>query len=306
MGEALNRIITYQDLREFDVQNLWELTNPKFAQAPAGSDETLPQFKRRQRGGPLRGLTNYITPSRLYGIRKILAWPFWVFVITLIAATATAYEEGRFNMGQVYVTLGFFIFYLLLFIKAGKSRIQKWEKIYTRKIKTDTGTHTPPAIIFDGRDMLLANERIFEMLGARPIAAFVDDYEDQLRYKKKTQAAAQKQADKDRARIKKQREDEEFKGAVKGLGALAASGLATAAKAPKTQARSNNARSSAPSTPNYVKIEGYTGTYWETCASGLDNNSNYISIRLQQIRKSNPRYIKLRAVDSKGRVVDMG
>ena len=304
----MNRIITFQDLREFDFRNLWELKNPKFAQAPEGSNEALPQFKRRHGGGPLRVLTDHITPSRLYGIRKLLAWMLWLFIALLIAATVAAYLDGSFNMGQVYMTLFFIGIYLLFFLKAGKFRLSNWDRTYSKAVKTDLGTHTPPAIIYDGRDMLLANARIFEMVGDRPIAAFVDDYEDQLRHKEKLQADAQKAAEKEKARAKKQKENEEFKAAMKDLGSIAGSGLAAAAKAPKNNQRSSNNESSGSrsSGPNYVKIEGYTGTYWETCATGLDNNANYISTRLKQIRKSNPRYTKLRAVDSNGRVVDMG
>ena len=69
---------------------------------------------------------------------------------------------------------------------------------------------------------------------------------------------------------------------------------------------SRNSNEAAASGPGYIKIEGFTGSQWESCATGLENNTNYIASRMQQFRKSNPRYTKLRAVDSKGRIVDIG
>jgi len=96
---------------------LWELKNPKFAQAPEGTNEALPQFKRRHGGGPLRLLTDHLTPSRLYGIRKFLAWLLWLFIALLIAATTAAYFDGSFNLGQAYFTLFFVGIYLLFFLK---------------------------------------------------------------------------------------------------------------------------------------------------------------------------------------------
>jgi len=319
----MNRKITFQDLREFDFRHLWELKNPKFAQAPEGTNDALPQFKRRHGGGPLRILSDHITPSRLYGFRKLAAWLLWL---------GAAYLDGSFNMGQAYMTLFFMGLYLLFFLKAGKFRLSNWERIYTKAVKTDVGTHTKPAIIYDGRDMLLANERIFELIGDRPIAAFVDDFQDQLRHKEKLQAEAKKLADKEKARLKKEKEDKEFKEALAVVGPLIGGGIkdlvkeggvssraaqsargtrktdslsSRAAKAARgTSSRSSN--EPAASAPNYIKIEGYTGSYWETCATGLDNNANYISTRLKQIRKSNPRYTKVRAIDSSGRIVDIG
>jgi len=310
----MNRIITFQDLREFDFRHLWELKNPKFHQAPDGSNEALPQYKLRHSGSAMSIVTNYLTPSRLYGFRKLFAWLLWLFVVLLIAATSAAYLDGSFNMGQVYMTLFFVGIYLLFFVKAGKSRLRKWDAIYTKAVKTDVGTHTPPTIIFDGRDMLLANERIFEMIGERPIAAFVDDYADQLRHKEKLQADAKKAADKEKARLKKEKEDKEFKEALAVVGPLIGGGIKDLVKEGGVSSRAARAARGtsgkpdkpAPTKPNYIKIEGYTGSYWETCATGLENNSNYISTRLKQIRKSNPRYTKLRAVDGNGRVVDMG
>lgn len=327
----MNRKITFQDLREFDFRHLWELKNPKFAQAPEGANEAMPQFKRRHGGGPLRALTDYITPSRLYGIRKLIAWLLWLFTAVLIIGIGLAYTDGSFNMGQVYFTLVFVGLYLLCFFKSGKLRLTNWDKIYTKAVKTDTGTHTEPTIIYDGRDMLLANDRIFEIIGERPIEAFVDDYQDQLRHKEKLQAAAKKAAEKEKARLKKEKEDREFKEALDVVGPLIGSGIknlvkeggvsSRAARASRgtTQGDSLSSRAAraargttqpvqkepAPK-PNYVKIEGFTGSYWETCASGLENNGNYVSIRMSQLRKSNPRYTKLRAVDSNGRVVDVG
>lgn len=327
----MNRKITFQDLREFDFRHLWELKNPKFAQAPDGSHDALPQFKRRHGGGPLRALTDYITPSRLYGFRKLVAWLLWLFIVLLILGTGLAYSDDSFNMGQVYFTLFFIGLYLMCFIKAGKSRLSRWDQIYSKAVKTDVGTHTLPTIIYDGRDMLLANERLFDMIGDRPIAAFVDDYADQLAHKEKLRLEAKKAADKEKARLKKEKEDREFKEAVAEIGPLIGSGLknlvkeggpaSRAAKAARGNVDSNSMSSRAAraargttrtpdkpaaSKPNYIKIEGYTGSYWETCASGLENNGNYISTRMSQIRRSNPRYTKLRAVDSNGRVVDMG
>ncbi len=310
----MNRIITFQDLREFDFRHLWELKNPKFAQAPEGTNDALPQFKRRHGGGPLRILSDHITPSRLYGFRKLAAWLLWLFIALLVLGTGAAYLDGSFNMGQAYMTLFFMGLYLLFFIKAGKFRLSNWERIYTKAVKTDVGTHTKPAIIYDGRDMLLANERIFELIGERPIAAFVDDYKDQLAHKEKLQADAKKAADKEKARLKKEKEDKEFKEALAVVGPLIGGGIKDLVKEGGVSSRaaraargtSRNSDKPAPSAPNYVKIEGFTGSYWETCATGLDNNANYISSRMQQIRKSNPRYTKVRAIDSSGRIVDIG
>lgn len=327
----MNRRITPQDLREFDFGNLWELKNPKFAQAPDGSQEALPQFKRRHSGSSLRGITDYLTPARLYGLRALLAWPLWLFCLVLISATIYSYRTTGFHMGQVYFSLTFVAAYLILFYQAGKSRLQRWEQLYTKTVKNDLGTHTDPVIIYDGRDMLLANERIFEEIGERPIAAFVDEYQEILAHKEKLRLEAKKAADKEKARLKKEKEDREFKEAVAEIGPLIGSGLKNlvkeggpaygAAKAARGNVDSNSMSSRAaraargttrapdkPATskPNYIKIEGFTGSYWETCASGLENNGNYISTRMSQIRQSNPRYTKLRAVDSNGRVVDMG
>jgi len=327
----MNRIITFQDLRGMDFRNLWELTNPKFHQAPDGTNEALPQYKCRHSGLALGFITNYLTPSRLYGFRKFFTWLLWLFSGVLIFATIYAYQTGSGEMGQIYFTLFFIGLYLLFFIKAGKSRLSRWDKIYTKAVKTDLGTHTKPAIIYDGQDMLLANERIYELLGERPIAAFVDDYGDQLAHKVKLQAEAKKAADKEKARLKKEKEDKEFKEALAVVGPLVGGGIKSlvseggvssraarsargtlktnslssrAAKAARATTR-NSSEAAAPA-PNYIKIEGYTGSQWESCATGLENNANYIATRMQQIRKSNPRYTKLRAVDTQGRIVDIG
>jgi len=324
----MNRIITYKDQKNLDFKNLWELKNPKFHQAPEGTNEALPQYKLRSSGSALGFLTNYITPSRLYGFRKFIAWLLWLFIGVLIFGTLYAYQSGSGEMGQVYFTLFFIGLYLLFFIKAGTSRLNRWDMIYTKAIKTDVGTHTKSAIIFDGQDMLLANERIFELIGERPIAAFVDDYQAQLAHKEKLQAEAKKAADKEKARLKKEKEDKEFKEALAVVGPIIGGGLkslvseggvssraaqsargtlktdSTSSRAARGTSRSSN--EPAASVPDYIKIEGYTGSQWETCATGLQNNANYIATRMQQIRKSNPRFTKLRAVDSTGRIVDVG
>ncbi|MEQ3745208.1 MAG: hypothetical protein ABNH53_03110 [Henriciella sp.] len=328
----MNRIITFQDLREFDLKNLWELKNPKFYQAPEGTNEALPQYKLRRSGSVLGFLTNYLTPSRLYGLRKFIAWLLWLFSGVLIFGTVYAYQSGSGDMGQVYFTLSFIIVYLLFFIKAAMSRLRRWDAIYTKAIKTDAGTHTNPVIIYDGSDMLLANERIFEMIGDRPIAAFVGDFQNQLAHKEKLQMEAKKAADKEKARLKREKEDKEFNeavavvgpligGAVKSLvteGGLSSRAAQSARGTLKTDSFSSRAAraaiglpphsSNAPADPasDDIKIEGYTGSQWETCATGLQNNANYIATQMQQIRKSNPRYTKLRAIDSKGRIVDVG
>jgi len=97
----MNRKITFQDLREFDFRHLWELKNPKFAQAPKEAPEEtsddLPQFIRRHGGGPLRLLTDYITPSRLYGFRKLVAWLLWLLSALAILGTGLAYNDGSFG-----------------------------------------------------------------------------------------------------------------------------------------------------------------------------------------------------------------
>ncbi len=310
----MNKIINIQDQLSLDFKNLWELKNPKFHQAPDGTNEALPQYKLRRSGSVISFITNYLTPSRLFGVRKFFAWLLWLFIVILIFATVYAYQTGSGEMGQLYFTLFFIGLYFLFFIKAGKSRLGRWSKIYTKAVKTDLGTHTNPAIIFDGTDVLLANERIFDLLGDRPIAAFVDDYQGQLKYKEKLQADSKKATDKEKTRFKKEKEDKEFKEALAVVGPLVGSGLKNLVREGGASTRAARAarglpprpsNETAPSTPNYVKIEGYTGSYWETCASGLDNNANYIATRLQQIRKSNPRYTKLRAVDGKGRIVDV-
>jgi len=289
----LNKIITFQDLREFDFRNLWELKNPKFAQAPEGSQEAMPQFKLRHSGSTLSFLYNYLIPSRLYGIRKLFAVLLWLFIMVLIFGTVYAYRTGSGEMGQVYFTGFFIVVYLLLFI-----------------------------------------ERIFELIGERPIVAFVDDYQGQFKHQEKEAMQAKMTEAKEKARLKKEKEDREFKEALAEVGPLIGSGLKSlvkeggvssraaqsargtlktdslssrAAKAargtPRSTKESNNQSSSSPSS---IKIEGYTGSYWETCATGLDNNANYIASRMKQIRKSNSRYTKLRAVDNQGRVIDVG
>lgn len=327
----MNRIVTVQDVRMLDFGYLWELKNPKFHQAPEGTHDALPQFKLRNRGSTIGFLTNYLTPSRLYGFRKFFAWLLWLFIGVLIFGTAYAYQSGSGEMGQVYFTLFFIGLYLLFFIKAGKSRLSRWSKIYTKSVKTDFGGHTNPAIIYDGQDMLLANERIFETIGDRPIAAFVDDCKGQLAHKEKLQAEAKKTADKEKARLKKEKEDKEFKEALAVVGPLVGRGLknlvsegglsSRAAKSARgtletdslssraaraARGTSQNSNERAASAADCIKIEGYTGSQWETCATGLENNANYIASRMQKIRTTNPRYSKLRAVDSKGRVVDVG
>jgi hypothetical protein len=249
----------------------------------------------------------------------------------LIFGTVYAYQSGSGEMGQIYFTVFFIGVYRLFFIKAGASRLSRWDTIYTKAVKADVATHTKPAIIYDGGDMLLANERIFELIGDRPIAAFVDDYQNQLAQKEKLQAEAKNAAAKEKARIKKEKVDKEFKDALAEVGPLIGGGIkslvreggpssraaqsargtlktdslsARAAKAARGMSKTSH--DPAASGPNSIKIEGYTGSQWETCATGLDNNANYIATRMQQIRKSNSRFIKLRAVDSAGRIVDIG
>ena len=330
----MNKIITFQDLREFDFRNLWELRNPKFAQAPEGSQEAVPQFKLRHSGSALSFLSNYLTPFRLFGIRKLVAVLLWLFVMVLIFGTVLAYRAGSGEMGQIYFTGFFIVVYLLLFIKSGKSRLRRWDGLYTKAVKTDLGTHTKPAIIYDGEDMLLANERIFELIGERPISAFVDDCLGQFKHKEQVALEAKRTAEKEKARLKKEKEVREFKEAVAVVGPLIGSGLkslvsegglasraaqsargtlktdslssraASAARSIHRSTKDSNDRSS--SGPSSIKIEGYTGSYWETCATGLDNNANYIASQMKQIRKSNSRYTKLRAVDNQGRVIDVG
>jgi len=330
----MNKIIRTQDVREYDFRNLWELKNPKFAQAPEGSNGALPQFKLRHSGSAVSGLTNYLTPSRLYGLRKFFAGLLWLFIAVLIFATVYAYRTGSGEMGQIYFTLCFIAIYLLLFSKAGRARLNRWDGVYTKAVKTDLATHTEPAIIFDGQDMLLANERIFDLIGERPIAAFVDDYQEQHTHKEKEALEAKKAAAKEKARIKKEKEDREFKDAVAEVGPLIGSGLKNLVREGGVSSRaaqsargtlkkdslSSRAAKAARGTPqppkgsgnrssfgsNNIKIEGYTGSYWESCATGLENNANYIASRMKQIRKSNPRYTKLRAIDSQGRIVDVG
>lgn len=221
----MNQIITFQDLREFDFRNMWELKNPKFSQAPAGSHEALLQFKLRHNGAPLGLLTNYLTPSRLYGFRKFFAWILWLFILVITFATVYGYRTGSGEIGQIYFTLFFIGFYLLLFIKAGQSRLRRWNSIYAKAVKTDLTTHTEPAIIFDGQDMLLANKRIFELIDDRPITAFVDDYHDQLKHKERQELRAKKAAEKEKARLKKEKEDREFKEALAEVGPLIGSGI---------------------------------------------------------------------------------
>jgi hypothetical protein len=330
----MNRTIAFHDLREFDFRHLWELKNPKFYLAPDGTNDALPQFKFRRSGSTIGFLTNYLTPSRLYGFRKLFAWLLWLFVGVLILGTVYAYQTGSGEMGQIFFTLFFIGLYLLFFIGAAKSRLRRWDKIYTKAIKKDVGAHTHPVIVYDGRDMLLANERIFETIGDRPIAAFVNEYQDQLAHKEKQQAETKRATEKERSRLKKEKEDKEFKdavaevgpligGAIKSVvseGGLSSRAAQSARGTLKTDSLSSRAARAARGTPsppssisnepapsgsNSIKIEGYTGSYWETCATGLENNANYIASRLEQIRKANPRYTKLRAVDGKGRVVDV-
>lgn len=331
----MHQIITPQDLRVYDFQNLWELKNPKFSQAPKDSHDAVLQFKLRHKGGAMGFLLNYLTPSRLYGFRKLLAWLLWLFIALLIFATVTDHRTGTGEMGQIYFTLFFVGLYLLLFMNAGNSRMQRWDKIYTKAVKTDLATHTKPAIIFDGQDMLMANERVFEWMGDRPIAAFVDDYQDQLKHKQHQEAQDKKTKEKEKADLKKEKDAEAAKQLKKDLTALRSLGGDSAKKSPNseslasraakaargnldTDSLSSRAARSARGAPrrssntaassglNSIKIEGYTGTYWQSCATGLDNNANYIARRMQQIRKSNPGFTKFRAVDSKGRVVDIG
>lgn len=332
---SMNKIITANDLRELGFKNLWELKNPKFSQAPKDSKDSLIQFKLRHSGSPLSFLTNYLTPSRLYGFRKFFAVLLWLFIIFISFGTVTAFRTGSGDMGQVYFTLFFIGLYLLLFVKSGASRLRRWEVVYTKAVKTDLDTHTQPIIIFDGQDMLLANKRIFELIGDRPINVFVEDSQSQFQHKERQELQAKKAAEKEKARFKKEKEDQEFKEAVAEIGPLIGSGIKSliseggvasraaqsargtlkkdslssrAAKAARGTATSSSGESNAgaPSNAGSVKIEGFTGSYWETCATGLENNANYIAARMQQIRKSNSRYTKLRAVDSNGRIIDVG
>jgi len=331
----MNKIIPPQDIRNFDFRNLWELKNPKFSQAPDGSRASFVQFKQRHNGSALGTLTNYLTPSRLYGHRKVLAWLLWLFILLLILGTVLAYRTGSSEPGQIYFTLFFICVYLLLFTQAAKSRLHRWHAVYMRAVKTDVVTHTKPLILFDGQDMLLANERLFEMIGDQPIAAFVDEFHGKLKHKDRLDLEAKRAVEKEKARIKKEKEDREFKDAVAVVGPLIGGGIknlvqegglssraAQSARGTlKTNSKSSRVAKAARGTSTRpsetsntppltdtgsVKIEGYTGSYWETCATGLDNNANYIASRMQQIRKANPRYTKLRAVDSQGRVIDVG
>jgi hypothetical protein len=328
----MNRIITFQDFRKFGFKNLWELQNPRFEQASEESTHALPRFKRRHGGGGFRFLTDFAAPSRLYGLRKIFAWLFWLLSALLIFGTALSFSDGSFNIGQASFTLMAIGLYLICFAASGASRLRRWDKIYTAAIKQDVATHTEPAIIFDGQDMLLGNARIFEMLGERKISAFVEDYSGQLKEKERQHAEAKKRAEAEKVALKKQKEDEEYNEALGTLKAIhadrrprsgskppLASRAAQAARGTVEKdsisaraaraARGRPARpSSKPSSPppSYIKIEGFTGSYWETCASGLENNSHYIAKRIQQLRKSNPRFTKFRAVDGNGRVVDVG
>jgi len=330
----MNRVVTYQEFLNLDFRNLWELKNPKFATVPDGSHDALPQFKLRHSGSSLGHFSNILTPSRLYGLRKIFAGLLWLFIVVLIFGTALAYRTGSGELGQIYFTLLFVAAYLLLFIDAGKSRLRRWDRIYTKAVKADLVAHTKPVIIFDGQDLLLANARLFERIGQRPIAAFVDEFQSQFKRQEKDAIDAKKIAAKEKARLKKEKEDKEFQDALAEVGPLIGSGLknlvregglssraAQSARGTlKTDSLSSRAAKAARGAPptekeprdrpasgaSDINIEGYTGSTWETCATGLDNNANYIANRMKQIRKSNPRYTKLRAVDGQGRVVDVG
>lgn len=143
----MNKIITLQDLSRFDFRNLWELKNPKFAQAQDGSNEGLPQFKLRHSGTAFGPVSNYLTPSRLYGFRKFFAGLLWLFILLLIFGTAYAFRTGSGEVGQIYFTAIFIAVYLLLFSNAGKSRLRRWDGIYSKAVKTDLATHTKPVVI---------------------------------------------------------------------------------------------------------------------------------------------------------------
>lgn len=334
----MNKIITIRDYRNFDFRNLWELKNPKFSQAPEDNGEAVLQFKLRHNGSTLGHLTNYLTPYRLYGFRKLLAWTLWLFILILIGGTIIAYQTGTGEMGQIYFTLFFVVLYLLCFTTAGASRLRRWDRVYTKAIKADLNTHTKPAIIFDGQDMLLANERIFDLIGERPISAFVDNYHDQLKHNTQQALQAQKAEAKETARVKKEKDAENAraakqlrkdraalralsggqesvpssKGSLASRAAKAARGttegdfLATRAAKAARGAPPRSSDQATPSGSTSVKIEGYTGSYWQACATGLQNNPNYIAKRMQHIRKSNPNFTKFRAIDSNGRIVDIG
>lgn len=331
----MNKIITHQDLAHTDFRSLWELQNPKFSQAPDGSHEAGPQFKLRHSGSSFSFLTNYLSPSRLYGFRKLFAGLLWVFVGVLLVGTVLAYRTGAGEMGQIYFTLFFVGLYLLFFVQAGKSRLRRWESLYTKAVKTDVTTYSDPAIIFDGQDILLANTKIFDLMAGRSVAAFIGDIKNELKQSEKQAAQEKRAAETEKARLKKEQAADAAKQVKKDEAALKALGggvekssggkgslASRAAKAARgtsegdfLASRAARAARGAPprqsnnapaSEANPVKIEGYTGSYWQSCATGLDNNPNYIARRMVQIRKSNPNFIKFRAVDSKGRIVDMG
>ncbi|MGB0908280.1 MAG: hypothetical protein ACPGVT_12365 [Maricaulaceae bacterium] len=342
----MHRIVTFQDTRLLDYGHIWELKNPKFSLPPDGhsdegleiNHEAMPYFKLRQSGSGASLLTNFLTPSRLYGVRKLCAGVLWLFIMLLVFGTVYAYQTGTGEIGQILFTLFFVVLYLLFFIKAGSSRVRRWGKIYTKAIKADVGAYTEGEILFDGQDLLLANERIVGVMGERSIAEYVGGANELRKEKQQQELKAKKAIEKEKARLKKEKEDREFNEALAEVGPLiggtiknlvtegGVSSRAAQAARGNVQSDSLSARAARaargttrpPETSNAaassgrggsggsVKIEGFTGSYWEACASGLDNNANYIAQRMQQIRKSNPRYTKLRAVDSSGRVIDVG
>lgn len=336
----MNKIITGQDLGHTEFKNLWELDNPNFFRSSEDNHDAWPQFKLRQSGSFVGILTNVLTPSRLYGLRKLFAWALWLFIAVLIYGTVYAYRTAAGEIGQIYFTLFFIGLYLLFFIKAGESRLRRWDIAYTKAVKTDVATHTEPAIISDGQDMLLANGRIFDMMGDRPIAAFLDDVKNKRKAKDKQERDAIKVEEREAAQLKKEADKAAAKQRKKDMAALSAlGGGQSAAPAARSSARQGSlasraanaargttqgdslssraaraARGAPPRSSNTtspaesvsVKIEGYTGSYWQVCATGLENNANYIATRMQKIRTSNPSFTKFRAVDNNGRVVDMG
>jgi len=297
----MNKKITYEESLEIKYSNIWVQTS-NYKKGREIKD--VVGFSKFYNGKPFGYITNFIYPKRITGIfLSLLAYSLWLMNIALLIILV----DGEIK--DISAIAGFIFFvsiYCLLFRKANERKVKGWDTFFNKKIKNKEHNFadSEPAIVFDGEDLILTSQFIFDDMQEKNFESYLEKVSMQ------TQSSLQKILDQEKVekKVKRDKEIREFKEDLKELGGIAAEVVQESIKSGSSAKESVNSDSPENNSANHSKgvfIQVYRSSYWETVRNLGSNEPNYVSHQLSVVAKQNPGCRVKAVCRDTGRTIDI-
>ena len=296
----MNKKITYDEFLEIEYKNIWVQTSNK---KKGREIKDVVGFYKFYNAKSIGYITNFIYPKRITGIfLSLLAYFLWLMNIAILIFLV----DGEIK--DISAIAGFIFFvaiYCLLFRKANERKVRGWNTFFNKYIKNEEYdfTNSEAAIVFDGENIILTSQFIFNDMQEKNFESYLEKVSAQ------TQNSLQKILEQEKIEKKEKRKQElkEFKKDLKDLGGIA-SEVAQAAYAEnkaKESTINNSSDDNANSHDKGVFIQVYKSSYWETHRNLGSSDPNYVSHQLSIVKNLNPD-CRVRAVcRDTGRTIDV-